>query len=585
MNPSEWNDAFTRSGFKELQVSLADSVEHKHMTSLLSTSLPALPNPKSKLSMAILIRSPEKQGFAEEVKAQLSIDGMEAYDIMTMDAVASVSSSYTYCLSLTEFEEPFLSHLGETRFANLQDIMRKFRHVVWVTSRCGTLPESPEAVMMSGFAKSLMREDPSRTLIYLNVNTLEKATNTIARVMSHVSKVPGNLAETDLMEENGVVYIPRVVEAPMVNSLLDSTLYGQTPHSVAVNGDIKDAIELRFTPGRLNSLHFGPNNSFSQTPAQEDDRVLISVKATAISYRDVMIMVNQLLSGEPGCEVAGVVAEAGPSSGFSVGDRVCALVPSGGFRSLVWAKSSQVIAVPPEMPFTEASAIPLAFATAQYALCHVARLRAGENVLIHAAAGGVGQAAIQITQRVGAVVYVTVSTPEKKALLIEKYGIEGSHIFSSRHVAFARQLKRETGTRGVDVVLNSLSGLALSETWRCVAPFGRFVEIGKRDMLASKNLPMDPFQQNVSYSAVDMAIIAKLNNRLMSEIRDDLQPLVSKLAPLHPVTVYKLSELESALRWLQTGQHMGKAVITWEQPDTIQVSDQEIREIEWKLFD
>ncbi|KAI1812332.1 hypothetical protein GGS20DRAFT_28144 [Poronia punctata] len=575
MNPPEWNEAFKRSGFQQLQISLLDNAEHKHMTALLATSLPSpslLPqNKKSNLSMAILTRSSSQQGLAEDIKAQLNIDGVTSYDIIPMESVSAITKPYTYCLCLAEFEEPFMSELGEARFAVLQDMMRKFRHVVWTTSRCGTLPETPESVMMSGFAKALMREDPSRTLIYLNVNTLDRAADTIARVMGSVSKVPGNLAETDLMEENGVVYVPRVVEAPQANTLLDTTMYGQTPRPVEVNGEFdNDAIELRFTPGRLDSLHFGPDDS-SYRSTVKDDEVRVHVKATGISYRDVMIMVNQLLSGEPGVEVAGIVAEAGAKAGFAVGERVCALVPSGGFRSHVRVKASQILRIPENMSFTEASAVPLAFMTAQYALCHVARIRAGERVLIHAAAGGVGQAAIQIAQRVGATIYVTVSTGEKKALLVEKYGIDPNHCFSSRNVAFAQQVMRQTDGRGVDVVLNSLSGLALAETWRCMAPFGRFVELGKRDMLASKNLPMDPFLQNVSYSSVDMELVAKLSERLMVEVRDDVQNLLAQgVVSPHPVTTFKLSELESALRWLHTGQHSGRAVVSWELPDTIQ---------------
>lgn len=575
MSPPEWNEAVQRAGFKELRVSLPDNVEHMHMTSLLSTSLPSQSEQSSDLPIAILAQSPGQLELAQTIQTSLSSDDGKRCEIMTMESVADNTSAYSRCISLLEFEEPFMAHLGETRFTQVQNIVQKFSQIIWVTSEGGALPTKPESVFMSGFAKSIMREDPSRSLIYLNVNSIENAAATIARVAGQISKVPANLAETDLLEEDGVVFIPRVVEAPQVNRLLDSALHGTKPETVEVSGDITDEIELRFTPGRLDSFHFGPDASLSKQILL-DNEVVIHVKATGVSYRDVMVMQNQLPSSELGCEIAGVVTEAGASAGFNPGDRVCAFALSGGFRSYVRVAASQVMAIPPGMSFTEASAVPLAYTTAQYALSHVARLRVGETILIHAAAGGVGQAAIQIAQGMGAIVYVTVGTPEKKKFLLEKYGIEASRCFSSRHVSFAQQLMQATAGRGVDVVLNSLSGLALTETWRCMAPLGRFIDIGKRDSLAVRNLPMEPFQRNVSYSSVDMTVVGKLDERLMSEVKNEVQALFlaeapKKFAAPQPITEFGLSKVEDALRLIQTGQHMGKTVVSWEQKETIQV--------------
>jgi len=229
------------------------------------------------------------------------------------------------------------------------------------------------------------------------------------------------------------------------------------------------------------------------------------------------------------------------------------------------------------MPFTEATAVPLAFATAQYSLCHVARLKCGESILIHSAAGGVGQAAIQIAQSIGAVIYVTVSTPKKKELVMDRYGIDAGHCFSSRHTLFAQQLMRKTAGRGVDVVLNSLSGLALTETWRCIAPLGRFIEIGKRDIAASRSLPMDPFERNVSYSSIDLTIVSRFDEQLMARIMQEVQlRLLDEVSQQHiapyPISVFTRSKIEDAFRFLQTGQHTGKAVVDWETPDTILVT-------------
>lgn len=576
MNSLEWDQAVQRAGFQELEVSLSDNVAHIHMTSLLATSFPSSSQAASTLPAAILIQSTSQSEFAHSLQSYIFSNNHQTCEIITADSLSNITSDYAYCISLLEFEELILSNLGERRFVGLQNALRIFKQLIWVTTDCATRPKSPESVFMSGFAKSIMREDPSCTIIYLNLSSLEDAATIVARVVDRNKWIPRNLSETDLLEERGIVYIPRVVEAPKINRLLDSTLEGIKPEAVDVCGDIKDEIQLHYVPGRLDSFYYGPDTSDIR-PISETE-VLIQVKATGLSSRDVLVVLNQLPSAHLGCEISGVIVEAGAKSGFSAGDRVCAFAISGGFRTYVRAQKSQVMTIPHEMPFTEASAIPLAYLTAQYSLCHVAHLSAGESILIHAAAGAVGQAAIQIAQRIGAIVYVTVGTPEKKQFLMDKYTIAASRCFSSRHISFARQLMQQTGNRGVDVVLNSLSGLALTETWRCIAPLGRFVEIGKRDIIAARGLPMDPFQRNVSYSSVDMAILEKTNNELANKIKHEVQAMIldgtsRQIAAPEPMTIYKLSEVENALRWLQTGRHMGKAVISWELRDTIQVRD------------
>ncbi|EKG09670.1 Beta-ketoacyl synthase, partial [Macrophomina phaseolina MS6] len=153
------------------------------------------------------------------------------------------------------------------------------------------------------------------------------------------------------------------------------------------------------------------------------------------------------------------------------------------------------------------------FSTAHYCLAEVARLSAGETCLIHAAAGGLGQAAIQIAQNIGAEVFATVSSPEQRQLLMDEYGILAEHIFSSRDLSFAVGVMRMTNGRGVDVVLNSLAGEALRASWNCIATLGRFIEIGKRDVFANGRLGMLPFCRSVTFAACDLYAIIELDTK------------------------------------------------------------------------
>lgn len=158
------------------------------------------------------------------------------------------------------------------------------------------------------------------------------------------------------------------------------------------------------------------------------------------------------------------------------------------------------------------------FATAIYALSDRANLQPGESVLIHSGAGGVGIAAIQIAQLKGAEVYTTVSTQEKKDYLVETFGVKRENIFNSRDASFLSAIMVATGNRGVDVVLNSLIGDLLHDSVHACARFGRFVEIGKKDLADAGRLDMKVFQRNASYIAFDVSELCDVNDRKLSVV-------------------------------------------------------------------
>jgi NADPH:quinone reductase-like Zn-dependent oxidoreductase len=574
LSQQEWRKALQRTGFDDLHVALADDVEEIHMTSLLVSRVPSLVEPGRNLPTVILVETTRQKEIAEVLQVQLHAQSTCQCDVIFVESFVQDLSAYQSCISLLELDNTIFSTLNKTQFAVIKHMLRSCNQVLWINTKCGKRPDSPEAAMVSGFSKTITRENPGQSFISLNLNSAHDTTGIILWIMNKIRDKPITPAETDLLEEGGVVYIPRVIEAPDINHLRDSTLHGFVPKPAEIE-DVEDQIELRFKPGQLSSFHYGPDPS-AKIPIAKGE-VLVKVKAAGVNFRDVMVVLNQLPASYLGYEFAGIVTEACAGSNFSPGDRVCGLATSGSFRSYVHAKESHMMRIPSNMPFTEAAAVPLAFATVQYSLCHVARLKRGESILIHSAAGGVGQAAIQIAQSIGAVIYVTVSTMDKKKLLMDRYGIDASNCFSSRHTLFAQQLMHKTARRGVDVVLNSLSGLALTETWRCIAPFGRFIELGKRDIAASRSLPMDPFERNVSYSSIDLTIVSNLDEQLMARILQEVQLRLldqasqQRIAP-YPISIFTRSKIEDAFRFLQTGQHTGKAVVDWETPDIIQVT-------------
>lgn len=210
-----------------------------------------------------------------------------------------------------------------------------------------------------------------------------------------------------------------------------------------------------------------------------------------------------------------------------------------------------------------------------YALTYLARLRHGDKILIHSAAGSTGQMAVKIARMHGAEVFVTVGTEEKRQLVTSPDGlnIPASHVFYSRDTSFAAGVMRVTSGYGVDVVLNSLSGSGLRASWECMAPYGRFIDIGKSDIDANTPLPMAGFARNVSFASVDLHHVIQTNIPLTRElVEKSLQLSVDGMlgvpSPLH---LFPTSELLKALRYMQSGKNTGRILVTIHPDDVVLV--------------
>ena len=297
--------------------------------------------------------------------------------------------------------------------------------------------------------------------------------------------------------------------------------------------------------------------------------VQIAVAATGLNFRDVMWNLR-LLPEEAledgyagagfGMECAGAVSAVGPDTeGFTVGDRVMAFAPEA-FASHVIAPAFATCHLPAGMSPEAGATLPVAFLTAYYSLVHLAGLRKGETVLIHGGAGAVGLAALQIAKHRGARVAATAGSEEKRALL---RNLGADFVCSSRGLAFADEVAAWTGGRGVDVVLNSLAGEAMIRSVDCLAPFGRFVELGKRDFYSNTHVGLRPFRRNLTYFGVDVDQLMNGNRELARELFAALGELFASkaLLPL-PYRVFEGERIAGAFRLMQRSGHIGKIVVT-----------------------
>ncbi|MEU4111764.1 SDR family NAD(P)-dependent oxidoreductase [Streptomyces sp. NPDC027717] len=290
-----------------------------------------------------------------------------------------------------------------------------------------------------------------------------------------------------------------------------------------------------------------------------DNEVRLRVRAAGMIFRDVLICLGVLDSSDCGFEVAGVVEETGPGvTRFAPGDRVAGVVPSldsaGCWASGATLDEDRLAKIPDQWSFPLAAGVPIAFSTARYGLLDLASLTAGDKVLIHSAAGGVGMAAIQVAAAAGAELYATAS-PEKWPLL-QSLGVKAENIAHSRTTDFETLLREASGGTGMDVILGSLSGEAVDASLRLLAPGGRYVEMGKTDV-------RDPEEVQARYPGTTYRVMeAALDTRW-----EELLPLFDAgTFTLLPVTCQDIRAVRIAVRRFAEGHHTGKNVLTVPQP-------------------
>lgn len=323
-------------------------------------------------------------------------------------------------------------------------------------------------------------------------------------------------------------------------------------------------------PGVLESLTW--HAATRRTPGPGE--IEIQVYATGLNFKDVMRAMGMLsdavlhntFSGHGlGLECAGrIVAVGAGVEGFAIDDEVVAAAPDC-FSGFAITLAALAVPKPPSLTFEEAATIPVTFLTVHYALRELGRLRRGERVLIHSAAGGVGLTAVQLAQHIGAEIFATAGSPEKRAYL-RSLGIE--HVMDSRSLAFADEIMELTGGQGVDVVLNSLAGDAIDRSLAVLAPYGRFLELGKQDIDKNRKLGLRLFQNNLSFLSFDI-------NRLLYDRPEQAGVLLRSIMQefeaghLHPLPhrVYPISAVEDAFRTMAQAKHIGKIVVAMQNQD------------------
>ncbi|KAI8932187.1 hypothetical protein NX059_011067 [Plenodomus lindquistii] len=488
-------------------------------------------------------------------------------------------------LVVDELVKPVLTTITSAKWDALKQLLLgSSKPVLWVTKGAQTTRVSePDNALVQGLFRVIRREDPASRLVTLDVQSPASPAahwaiqQVLCQLAEHLDS-DDTLTETEYAERDGILLVPRVIPDKRLNDfrVAERGTGTSTGHELVPKDLHANPAQVRLQAdkiGTLQSLQWC-ETAIGEVPI-EPGKVEIEVMAVGVNFKDVATTMGIVPENEHmiGCECAGHISRVGAGvTGFKIGDRVVAQT-NGTYVNRLQCVADRVHRIPSTLSFQDAATIPLVYLTAIYALFHLGKLSEGQTVLIHSAAGGVGIAAIQLAQYVKADIFVTVSSEEKRKYLADTFGIPSNRMFSSRNTRFAEQIRRETGGRGIDVILNSLIGELLDESWRLTADGGVMVEIGKRDIVDRNTLSMEPFDRNCSFRAVDLSYTREISDQLIGKLMSEVFALVEAghIGPIHPVTVYGFDEVIPALMYIRSGQHIGKIVITNRDSSDVQV--------------
>ncbi|KAL2167896.1 hypothetical protein VTG60DRAFT_683 [Thermothelomyces hinnuleus] len=560
-----WDNVLKATGFTgvDFDISHCEQEEYANVNVIMSAAA-ATPSYPSHISI-VYTTEPPRTWTRRLVKAIQDLTGV----LPSVEAFGELSDVQDKVYIFTaEMNAPFVDGIDSVSFEKLRNLLVNSRGVLWLS--CGSIFDAmlPEYWQTLGLLRTLRLENQSNRYVHLDFEHsadpwLEDKIDYITHAIQHGFDDSKEYTEIEweYAVKDSTLYVPRVYgeNHPGKNS-------DPTPE---LQPFLQDKNRVAWEPPKSNLLS---DICFRAEPNVPDDvptgMVEIEARAFGLNFRDVMVALGQLEDTLVAHECAGIITRLGPDteqSGLRVGDRVCALA-KGRFANFSFAPWTSVCRLPDDMSWEQGAPLSIVYHTAYYSLVEVGRLRKGETVLIHAAAGGVGQAAIVVAQHVGAEIFVTCSTEAKKELLIKEHRIDPGRIWSSRDTSFAPAVMAATGGRGVDVVLNSLSGPMLKATWSCIARFGRFVEIGKVDIEAARLMDMTPFGRCASYSGVDLLQLSEYQpmvyyEALKESVRICHERIKQGKSTMCPVEVYPMSALEKAMRKMQSGGHAGKIIL------------------------
>ncbi|KAH7131783.1 hypothetical protein B0J11DRAFT_427173 [Dendryphion nanum] len=572
VNEQRWDTLLRETGFSGVDLSIWDHQDEAcHLTSVININNDVDHTSTQEITLLLDPTSTAQATLAKRISEYHP--NCRTCQVMDLNQPELFTNSSSILISLLEIGTTRLAQLTDSDFQIMQSCLLSAQSILWVTSP-SDYHNGPDATLSvaTGFFRALRSEQNNKHIVILTIESCIPGNESgfIQSVLQSCFLDKHASTELEFVVTDSQLKIGRLKEELALDAELESRVH---PRIVSEPWKPGPPLVLEIgTPGILDSLRFVPDPKFNTDLAP--DEVEIEAAVWPISFRDVFIAIGRLENETLGFECAGTVSRVGSAAAakFNLGERVL-MLSEGCMRSHPRSSAESVFKLPDYISFNDAVAEMNPGMTAWYSLVHIARLRRGEKILIHSAAGSTGQMAVKIAQMLGAEVFVTVGSEEKRQFVMDPEGlnIPESHIFFSRNTSFAKGIMRVTNEVGVDVILNSLSGHGLIASWECMAEYGRFVDIGKTDIMANSSLPMSGFARNVSFSSVDLRHIVLTKPGLVQELTQKILSLIAdrSFGRPAPQKLLNVSETEQALRLLQNGTNIGRILVTVNPHDVV----------------
>ncbi|GAQ06065.1 lovastatin diketide synthase LovF [Aspergillus lentulus] len=533
VTPEEWNSRLCKAGLSQIEALVSDA------------------EPPYRVNATIIARPAARD--AESILLEM---GFQVQHVLWGNQIPP----HHDIISFIELEEPLFDDIDETNMRTFLSLLNSSKNakLLWLMKPAQVCPSDPRFALSLGMARTI-RAELGITFATLELDdfTSNSSLRAVAKVFESIQgkneQMEGFNPDMEYAYTQGSVHVGRYHWVPLLKEL----------ESRAAPDSAKELVVGK--PGLLQTLEWRPRTLYELPP----QGVQIKVHTAGLNFKDVLLASGIInISAETavlGAEASGIVTAIGSEvSHVSVGDRVIALASyTSTMASEFQTMSTHCIRIPDSLGLTEAATMPCVYLTVLRALVDKAHLQKGQSVLIHSATGGVGIAAVTVARWIGAEVYASAGTDEKRAFLSRRFGIQSSHVFNSRDGKFVSQLMAVTSGRGVDVVLNSLSGELLHASWKCVASGGCMIELGKRDILGNGDLAMSPFNDNRSFIGVDLAHLAITDPLTIQRLLKELIRLYENgdIEPIAPTRKFGSMQARDAFQHLRRGQHIGKVAL------------------------
>ncbi|CAM1502592.1 Fc.00g073680.m01.CDS01 [Cosmosporella sp. VM-42] len=575
MSAENWRIHLSQSGFTGLDAVFQDFPGSAYQMSSILVSTVRRSDVTTQMEHPIYVLVDDRSQFQKDTAEGLStvLSQHATCEIRPINCIKDFDIANSTCVVLPELEAPILQNMSEEIFNSIKQIVCQSRTLLWLTRGGSQTVAAPDLELVTGLGRVARAEKQDFKFVTLSFDEQEAPEVIVKKCLQTLHSIETE-TENSFRVSGDLAHIPRLVKAKYLTDHIQAQTGELGVKELPIKQHATRPLSLRVAnSGQLDKLEFEDDIVYESVLG--DREVEFQTMACGINTRDLASVSGKIKESILGLEASGIVTRVGPSSEFQIGDRVFGLSLSGTIRTHVRSMDGLLAKMPPSMSWNEASCIPVAFTTAYGVLYETGTIGRGDTILIHSAAGGIGQASLLLSQLAGAEVFATVQGSEQRSFLEATYGIPADHIFSNQDLSFRKGIQRMTSGRGVDIILNTLNGEALGASWDCIAPFGRFVELSPDGVDSHSRISLGKFRRNVRFESFDLGFQALYDSQRTKTYFGHMAELILNGDKLQrwqtPIAAYPFSRAKDAFTDLKVGNLVGPMVLVPHDEDVISV--------------